>query len=349
MKELRVENLTKSIAGNKILDGVSFTAAPGEFVALLGPSGCGKSTLLKLIAGLDHADQGRIVLDGNDITQAPPQQRGLSLVFQSYALFPHMTVAENVMFGLRVRRVPEPERRQRLAEAAEMLNLGALLDRRPAQLSGGQQQRVALCRAIVARTPVCLMDEPLSNLDVQLRHSVRREILGLQKRLGFTLIYVTHDQIEAMSMADQIVLMSQGHVMQKGSPTQLHETPQNLFAARFIGSPAMNLMTLAPGANDSAQVHSASARAALARDGGVVVGVRPEHVVLGDPARFMGRVTDVEYVGGASMVTCEVAGGSLVLRAPSDRAVPAVGEVVPVTWHETQEHLFHHVGQTRLD
>lgn len=347
MRELRVEALTKSIAGTKILDGVSFTAAPGEFVALLGPSGCGKSTLLKLIAGLDFPDGGRILADGVDITKAQPQQRGLSLVFQSYALFPHMTVAENVLFGLRVRGVPAGEREKRLTEAAEMLSLGPLLQRRPAQLSGGQQQRVALCRAIVSRSPICLMDEPLSNLDVQLRHSVRREILGLQKRLGFTLIYVTHDQIEAMSMADQIVLMSQGKVMQKGSPVQLHEMPQNLFAAEFIGSPPMNFMTLTPESTvpgtDSTRVQHA-----IATLGSVVIGVRPEHIRVGGAPRQTGRVTDIEYVGGASMVTCSVQGGSLVLRLPSEIRVPGIGDQIPLTWDDECEHLFHPVNRVRI-
>lgn len=348
MKELRVEGLTKSIAGTKILDGVSFTAAPGEFVALLGPSGCGKSTILKLIAGLDFPDSGQILADRVDITSFPPQQRGLSLVFQSYALFPHMTVAENVLFGLRVRGVPEAERQKRLAEAAEMLSLGPLLQRRPAQLSGGQQQRVALCRAIVSRTSVCLMDEPLSNLDVQLRHSVRREILGLQKRLGFTLIYVTHDQIEAMSMADQIVLMSQGKVMQKGSPVELHEAPTNIFAAEFIGSPPMNIRTLLPNAvvpgADSLRVQRA-----IAKHGSVVVGVRPEHIRLGGVARHTGKVTDVEYIGGASMLTCQVEGGSLVVRLPAEQRAPSVGDEVPLTWDDESEHLFHPVERVRLD
>src|SRR4051812_7353562 len=207
MTGVEVEGLTKTWGGAPAVDGVSFSAAPGALVALLGPSGCGKSTTLRLIAGLEDATSGRIAIGSRDVTRLPPAKRGVSMVFQNYALFPHLSVAENIVFGLKVRDVRKAERAERLQRTAALLGLGEFLDRKPSQLSGGQQQRVALGRAIIAETPVCLMDEPLSNLDAQLRGDMRREIRALQQRLRITMLYVTHDQIEAMTMADRVVLM----------------------------------------------------------------------------------------------------------------------------------------------
>jgi sn-glycerol 3-phosphate transport system ATP-binding protein len=223
--QVRLDRVSKRFSAEPAVDNVSFTAEAGTLVVLLGPSGCGKSTTLRLIAGLEAADEGTIEIAGCDVTDAPPARRGTSMVFQSYALFPHLSVAENIMFGLKVRRVPRPERAARLKRAAEVLGLERLLERKPAQLSGGQQQRVALGRAIVAQTPVCLMDEPLSNLDAQLRGEMRREIRALQRRLGITMLYVTHDQVEAMTMADRVILMRAGRIEQNGTPAELYERP----------------------------------------------------------------------------------------------------------------------------
>src|SRR6185312_8163694 len=211
---VRLTRVSRRWGGVTALDAISLDVRPGSFTVLLGPSGCGKTTCLRIIAGLETASDGRIEIGGRDVTQLPPAARGVAMVFQSYALFPHLTVAENIAFGLKARRVPPPERGRRLARAVEILGIGHLLERKPGQLSGGQQQRVALGRAIVAEAPVCLMDEPLSNLDAQLRADMRREILALQRRLGITMIYVTHDQTEAMGMADQIVLLRDGHIEQ---------------------------------------------------------------------------------------------------------------------------------------
>ena len=232
---LDLDGITRRWAGVTALDGVSVRAEPGEMLVLLGPSGCGKSTTLRIIAGLDQPDEGRVLIGGRDVTRDGPAARGLAMVFQSYALFPHLDVARNILFGLEVRGVPAAERRKRLAEAADLLGLGQLLDRRPSQLSGGQQQRVALARALVARAPLCLMDEPLSNLDARLRAEMRREIRALQQRLGLTMVYVTHDQAEAMSMADQVVLMNGGRIEQAARPDRLYDRPETVFAARFIG------------------------------------------------------------------------------------------------------------------
>ncbi len=248
MSAIAVENVAKhwtTAAGQvRAVDGISFALEPGTLNVLLGPSGCGKSTTLRLIAGLDHADSGRVLIGGKDVTRLSPAQRNIAMVFQSYALFPHLSVAENIVFGLRVRNVDDADRDRRLKRVADMLGLSTLLDRKPGQLSGGQQQRVALGRAIIAEAPVCLMDEPLSNLDAQLRQEMRLEIRALQRALGVTMVYVTHDQVEAMSMADRVILLSAGRIEQNGTPAELYEVPANTFVARFIGTPPMNLMRL---------------------------------------------------------------------------------------------------------
>src|SRR6478736_6493962 len=244
MVSVELKAVSKTWGGAAAVDEVSFAVEGGKLVALLGPSGCGKSTTLRLIAGLEDTSSGAIMIGGRDVTYAQPSKRGIAMVFQNYALFPHLSVAENIAFGLQVRKVPRAERDARLARAADILGLGGLLDRKPSQLSGGQQQRVALGRAIVAEAPVCLMDEPLSNLDAQLRADMRREILALQRRLGITMLYVTHDQTEAMGMADQIVLLRDGHVEQDAPPAEIYARPATSFAASFIGTPPMNLFPL---------------------------------------------------------------------------------------------------------
>src|SRR5438477_6004108 len=247
MADVRLTGITKAWGATAAVENISFSAPAGHLVALLGPSGCGKSTTLRLIAGLETASAGTIRIAERDVTTLPPARRGVSMVFQSYALFPHLSVAENIVFGLRVRDVPKQERDARLKRAAAILGLEALLDRKPSQLSGGQQQRVALGRAIVAETPVCLMDEPLSNLDAQLRAEMRREIRGLQQKLDITMVYVTHDQTEAMTMADHVVLLRAGRIEQDAPPAALYAHPASVFAARFIGTPPMNVLLLADG------------------------------------------------------------------------------------------------------
>ena len=234
-----LKGVTKSWGDTTALNNVSLDVPAGQFTALLGPSGCGKSTALRIVSGLDDPTSGQVFIDGEDVTDAAPAARDIAMVFQSYALFPHLSVAENIIFGLRVRGLSRSDRDQKLKAAAELLGLGHLLDRRPSQLSGGQQQRVALGRAIVADKSIFLMDEPLSNLDAKLRAEMREEIRDLQRRLGVTMLYVTHDQVEAVTMADQVVLMNQGQVEQVASPRVMYETPATLFAAKFIGTPPM--------------------------------------------------------------------------------------------------------------
>src|ERR1700724_3659106 len=305
--QVRLSRVSKRWGPEPAVENVSFTAEAGALVVLLGPSGCGKSTTLRLIAGLEAADGGTIEIAGRDVTNAPPARRGTSMVFQSYALFPHLSVAENIVFGLKVRRVPKAERAARLKRAAEVLGLERLLERKPAQLSGGQQQRVALGRAIVAQTPVCLMDEPLSSLDAQLRAEMRREIRALQQKLGITMIYVTHDQSEAMSMADQVILMRDGRVEQAAPPDELYARPATTFAARFIGTPPMSILP-APDRGD------------------LLFGIRPEDVMLGD-AGLPVRIQSSEFLGADTVVTCGCGNQTLTARVPG-KAIFAAGAAI---------------------
>jgi sn-glycerol 3-phosphate transport system ATP-binding protein len=313
---VRLVDIKRRWGASTALDGVSIDIAAGSFCVLLGPSGCGKTTCLRIVAGLDQASSGRVEIGGRDVTALAPAARGVAMVFQSYALFPHLSVAENIVFGLRARGVPPAERQRRLDRAVEILGIAPLLQRRPGQLSGGQQQRVALGRAIVAESPVCLMDEPLSNLDAQLRAEMRREILALQRRLGITMLYVTHDQTEAMGMADQVVLLNRGRVEQDAPPDQLYARPATTFAAAFIGTPPMNLL----------------------QDGATLRGIRPEALRLaasGLPA----RVISAEYLGADTVLSCDVRGQTVLARLPG-RVTTAPGTEVHLAHDPADAHRF---------
>lgn len=312
MAAVELRGVTKAWGETRAVDTISFRVEPGHLVALLGPSGCGKSTTLRLIAGLEEASDGVIHIAGRDVTHAPPAGRGISMVFQNYALFPHLTVAENIIFGLRVRALDKAERDARLQEAVAILGLGKLLDRKPSQLSGGQQQRVALGRAIVARAPVCLMDEPLSNLDAQLRVEMRREIRDLQRRLGITMVYVTHDQVEAMTMADQVILMREGKIEQDGSPAALYERPETVFVARFVGAPPMNVTSLA-GLAGAAEAWPAPPDG-LPRER-AALGVRAEHLDIGEGG-LPADIVAVEYLGGETLVEASIGSQRVIARRP---------------------------------
>ena len=244
MSLIELRNVSRYWGDVRAVEKLNINIEEGEFVVLLGPSGCGKSTTLRLIAGLESVSAGGIFIDGKNVNNIDPSSRNISMVFQSYALFPHLNVEENIIFGLKVRKVKKVDRQVKLKNVAEKVGLSNLLKRKPAELSGGQRQRVALARAIISDNPVCLMDEPLSNLDAKLRHQMRSEIRLLQKDLNITLIYVTHDQTEAMSMADKIVLMNEGEIVQNGRPKELYEKPENTFTAKFLGNPPMNLINL---------------------------------------------------------------------------------------------------------
>ena len=352
MSAIAVENVAKhwTTAEGQVraVDGLSFSLDAGTLNVLLGPSGCGKSTTLRLIAGLEVADAGRILIGGRDVTRLPPAQRNIAMVFQSYALFPHLSAAENIVFGLKVRNVPETDCARRLERVAGLLGLSKLLDRKPSQLSGGQQQRVALGRAIIAEAPVCLMDEPLSNLDAQLRAEMRGEIRHLQRELGITRVYVTHDQVEAMTMADRVILLNAGRIEQNGAPVDLYEAPADVFAARFIGTPPMNLLALAPAHAGAVIAGTAGPVVAPAQYAGGTLGVRPEHVVPGRETGIEARIAGIEYLGADSLLSCTVGTQSMVVRV-AGRVGWSRGDTTRLGWARGAQHFFDAATGHRLE
>ncbi|MCB1494202.1 MAG: ATP-binding cassette domain-containing protein [Bauldia sp.] len=326
MSEVILKNVRKAYSAVEVIPNINLTIPDGSFTVLVGPSGCGKSTLLRMIAGLEEVSDGQILIGGQDVTGAEPSERGIAMVFQSYALYPHMTVADNIGFGLKLAKMPQDEREQRVREAADILQLTQLLDRKPKQLSGGQRQRVAIGRAIVRKPKVFLFDEPLSNLDAALRGQMRVELSELHDRLGATMVYVTHDQVEAMTMADQIVTLSKGIIEQVGSPMSLYETPRTPFVAGFIGSPKMNLFS----------------GEAVGEPGIDTFGVRPEHIDIttGDDGRWRGKIRHSELLGAETISHVEVAGlGTVVVRSEGAvRHTP--GTEVSLAIRDGAEHRF---------
>ena len=351
MASIEVKSVVKAWGEARAVSDVSFSVEKGSLTVLLGPSGCGKSTLLRMLSGLDEPTSGTIEIGGRDVAGLTGAARGVSMVFQSYALFPHMTVADNITFGLSVRHTPRAETQVRLGKVADILGLEPLLARKPGQLSGGQQQRVALGRALIAEAPVCLMDEPLSNLDAKLRQDLRREIRSLQQRLGITMVYVTHDQTEAMSMADQVILMNGGRIEQAGTPAQLYAKPASLFAAKFIGGSSMSLIDLGNDISGYKAVFEGEDHGpVLSHPGkGLVLGLRPEDVQLSTPAHHADRiewidgpqatVADIEFLGADAVVTCRVGRHSLGARVRGDSA-PAPGAILPTAWRRDAMHVF---------
>jgi sn-glycerol 3-phosphate transport system ATP-binding protein len=327
-----LKNVAKRWNGQLGVENISLSIPRGAFVALLGPSGCGKSTTLRLLSGLEWPDEGHIVIDGRDVTEAAPSERNLSMVFQSYALFPHLSVAENVVFGMKVRKVGAADRREKLKRALEITGLLGYEERKPGELSGGQRQRVALARAIVANQPLCLMDEPLSNLDAKLRASVRKDIKKLQTNLGITVVYVTHDQTEAMSMADMVVLMKDGHIQQTGTPEELYYKPANTFVAEFVGAPPMALIdgSALPGFGHVARV-----------------GLRAENVEVAKAGtgRMTCKVSECEFLGSETFIGLSHPGASgLTVSLPGLQNIPA-GEEVEITFSDSDLHFFDSMGQ----
>ena len=330
MSAICLQDVTKSWGDAHAVDKVNFETAAGRFAVLLGPSGCGKSTTLRLIAGLEQVSSGRVLIGGEDVTALPPAARRISMVFQSYALFPHLSVAENILFGLKVRGVPPGEQDTRLKRVGGLLGLEKLLERKPSQISGGQQQRVALGRAIISEAAVCLMDEPLSNLDAQLRHDMRIEIRSLQQELGITMIYVTHDQTEAMSMADQVILMKDGRIVQDASPADLYARPATTFAARFVGTPPMNVVSLPAITGE-----------------GFLLGLRPEDIRVGTGG-LPARVASMEYLGADSIVTCRTGTEAITARLPGRTALQRNAEV-RLSWGREAVHLFDAASGGRVE
>jgi sn-glycerol 3-phosphate transport system ATP-binding protein len=356
-----VQSLVKAWGDTRAVDDISFTVEKGSLAVLLGPSGCGKSTTLRMIAGLEDPTSGTVEIGGRDVAGLTGAARGVAMVFQSYALFPHLSVADNITFGLSVRKTPKPEMRERLDKVAELLGLTPLLARKPAQLSGGQQQRVALGRALIAEAPVCLLDEPLSNLDAKLRQDLRREIRALQQRLGITMVYVTHDQTEAMSMADRVILMHSGRIEQNASPSELYERPASLFAALFVGGSSMNLIHLDNDVSGTSAVIAGHDEVAiLSRPGrGLVLGLRPEDIEVAGRSGASDGLTDhvtsttveveeIEYLGADALVTCRLGDHRLTARTRGV-AAPSIGDRIRIGWHESAMHIFDAESGWRLD
>jgi multiple sugar transport system ATP-binding protein len=330
MGQITLKNVSKSFGATIIIPEIDLTIEDGEFVVFVGPSGCGKSTLLRLIAGLEDTSAGAIVIDGRDVTGEAPAKRKLAMVFQSYALYPHMTVAKNIAFPLKMAGEDKATIDRKVADAARILNLTNYLDRRPGQLSGGQRQRVAIGRAIVRQPSAFLFDEPLSNLDAALRGTMRLEISELHHQLKTTMIYVTHDQVEAMTMADKIVVLNAGNIEQVGSPMELYKTPKNLFVAGFIGSPKMNLIN----------------GAVAAKQGAATIGIRPEHMQISTSAgEWKATVGVAEHLGSDTFLHVNADGvGPLTVRADGEISVRH-GDTVFLTPDPTKLHRFSEDGR----
>jgi len=336
MSTIELTKLIKRYGKVEAVKGIDLAIADGEFVVFVGPSGCGKSTTLRMIAGLEEISGGTLRIGDEVVNEREPKQRNIAMVFQNYAIYPHMTVRQNIGFGLYTSKLDKAEKNRRIEEAGRILGLEALLDRRPAALSGGQRQRVAIGRAMVRNPSAFLFDEPLSNLDAQLRSQMRIEIKRLHQRLKTTTVYVTHDQVEAMTMADRIVVMRDGHILQVGTPTELYESPVDMFTARFIGSPSMNLL---PGSKGSVM-------ASAATDGDILIGVRPHDLIARATATdettdlsLTGTVTAVEPLGPETLVHLDIDGTAIIATA-KDKFVPAVGSTLTCTAARGSLYLF---------
>jgi multiple sugar transport system ATP-binding protein len=354
MATVTLNGIQKSYGDVQIIKGVDLQVDDREFCVFVGPSGCGKSTLLRMIAGLEEITAGELMIDGKRVNDVPPSDRGLAMVFQSYALYPHMSVEDNMGFSLRLAGVPKEERRAKVGEAARVLHLDKLLDRKPKELSGGQRQRVAIGRAIVRKPRVFLFDEPLSNLDAALRVQMRIELARLHDELQATMIYVTHDQVEAMTMADKIVVLQGGIVEQAGSPLELYHHPRNIFVAGFLGSPKMNFLpakvTAVDGVGATVQLVGGSSLTIPAQAGrlkvgeAVTVGVRPEHLRPAEAGEIAGEVMVVERLGGETFLYTQLtAGDMLVIQA--DGEIPTrVHDKIMVKLDPATCHLFDGAG-----
>jgi len=344
MSTIILKDVCKSWGTAQALTNINFKCENGKLLVLLGPSGCGKSTTLRLIAGLETPTSGIIEIGGRDVSNLPPVKRNISMVFQNYALFPHLNVAENIIFGLKARKVPKKEQKKRLEDAAALLGLSDLLDRKPAQLSGGQRQRVALGRSIVAQVSVCLMDEPLSNLDAKLRQEMRQEIRSLQQRLKMTMIYVTHDQVEAMTIADRIILIKDGVIEQHGTPEELYNRPATAFTGSFIGNPPMNILT--PDAPGMAACSSLLSREQATTP--YLMGIRPENIEISGDSGIKASVEAIEYLGADTLIVCRSAEQVITLTVKG-KADVSTGDHLRLSWKPEHIHLFDAKDGRRMD
>ena len=355
MAAIELKAVRKSYQNLEVIHGVDLAIDDGRFTVFVGPSGCGKSTLLRMIAGLEEITAGKIDIDGARCDHLMPAARGMAMVFQSYALYPHMTVEQNLRFGLENRRTPKPEIDRRVAEAADILQIAHLLKRRPNQLSGGQSQRVAIGRAIVKEPKAFLLDEPLSNLDAELRVKMRGELVALHQRLGATMVYVTHDQVEAMTMADKIVVLNDGRIEQGGTPIELYARPQNRFVAGFLGAPQMNFLPAVVTDSGTSElefaiddnrtrVRVAGRARTLAPGEEAILGIRPEYLLL-DPKGPLGATVEVaEVLGAETIVHLRLASGTLLLVALRGIAALRSGSIVRLGFNERFVHVFDSAG-----
>ena len=342
MADLALRDLVKTYDRTEVLHGINLDVADGEFVVFVGPSGCGKSTTLRLIAGLEDVSGGEIMIGGNVVNNLEPKERDIAMVFQNYAIYPHMTVRKNIGFGLRTAKMSKAAKDARIDEVAAILGMTDLLGRKPNQLSGGQRQRVAIGRAMVRDPAVFLFDEPSSNLDAQLRTQMRLEIKKLHQRVGNTIIFVTHDQVEAMTMADGIVIMKDGHIQQVGTPAEVYHQPANTFVAQFIGAPSMNMLRGCVSGGRPLLDSGASLDLSAAAPEGteIVLGVRPEDLHPGEgPALVQGQVSVQEPLGHETLIYVTVDGQDIIAKADG-RIPPAVGEHVSLTAEPDTIHLF---------
>lgn len=350
MAVLELENLVKDYGDVRAIHGVSLRIEDGEFCVFVGPSGCGKSTLLRMIAGLEDITGGELRIGGVRVNEQRAAERGLAMVFQTYALYPHMTVRQNLAFGLENIRTPKDEIARRVGDAARMLQIEDYLDRRPKQLSGGQRQRVAIGRAVVREPRVFLFDEPLSNLDAELRVTMRGEISGLHQRLGNTMVYVTHDQVEAMTMADKIVVLRAGIVEQAGAPLDLYNTPRNQFVAGFIGSPRMNFIDATVEAVGGGEVSARDAAGnvySAAVDGSgltagdaAVLGIRPDHIEIASAGGHAVKVEAIEQLGGESYLYCVTGSGAKLTAHIAGQTAVKRGDIVHAVFRPDFAHIF---------
>ena len=349
MSSVTLRKVVKRYGQIEIVHGIDLAVEEGEFVVLLGPSGCGKTTTLRMVAGLEDISAGQLEIAGRVVNDVAPKDRQIAMVFQNYALYPHMTVRQNMEFALKPQRLSTAEVSSRIAEAVRILGLGPLLERKPAQLSGGQRQRVALARAMVRTPKVFLFDEPLSNLDAKLRTQVRLEIAKLHKRLGTTVLYVTHDQVEAMTLADKIVIMKDGHIEQVGSPEDVFGKPRNLFVATFIGSPAMNLLPATVEAENGAPVLVADGirlaapvpiRSALSLGASVTVGIRPSDIRVDDAGGYEASVEVAEYLGTEALLNLRAGVHDIVAQVPAAGRPAANGQSIHIGFDAARLHVF---------
>ena len=339
MNLIELKNVSKYWGDVRAVEKLNINIEEGEFVVLLGPSGCGKSTTLRLIAGLENVSSGGIFIGGKNVNNIDPSSRNISMVFQSYALFPHLNVEENIIFGLKVRKVKKGDRQVKLKNVAEKVGLSNLLKRKPAELSGGQRQRVALARAIISENPICLMDEPLSNLDAKLRHQMRSEIRSLQKDLNITLIYVTHDQTEAMSMADKIVLLNEGEIVQQGRPKELYEKPENTFTAKFLGNPPMNLINLeVEREGNYIPIFEEKYFIKQKSDKKNILGIRPEDIEISKEG-IKCTINDLDYQGSDVVLSLQLGNQEIFARIDSKK-VEELDNHVYINWDNNNLHLF---------